>query len=194
MHRLPGSFTAVCVISLVLAILGSMVTCAGAFTTIFQDQIVNAGGGVNAPPQAVIDLQQDWLPVQILFLIWRGVTVILLLIGSIMGLNKALAARTWLLAAVTCGLIFELANIGPHVWLQLKTMDIMKAELLGKAGGPPEGFFTAAVGVGIAVSVGTVLVKVAFYIWGHFVLRNKQVVAAFSGTADDEDEPQDEWS
>ncbi|MEZ5939889.1 MAG: hypothetical protein R3C18_00770 [Planctomycetaceae bacterium] len=168
MNRRNGVLTALCIIGMVLAFMGTMSCLLGILGLVIQA----SGQHIGPPPQPeIIEFQQKWFPITTTILGARMIVVGLLLVGCVSALNEFPNARKRFLIAMWAGLLFELLVIYPTVSMQLQVTELMKEDLLNQQQGlppniSPDQFFEMIKGLSIAIGVAWALLKSGYFCWG----------------------------
>lgn len=198
----PSGLTAICVIGLCLAGLGATTLAGGIFGLLAQPAInqFNLNMQKDMPPefkQAQQDMQRDilavqqkWAPALAGIAVFNLVTVLLLAAGCILGLKLHPKAFRWLMIALVCGLVFELARLVPGIGMQQETQAVIgrymeRFMMAGPKGAPAEArqmmqtMMQVGAGIGLAITVGWAALLIGFYGWSIWYLQQPDVKKLF---------------
>jgi hypothetical protein len=207
----PAGLSAICIIGLVLAGLGTLTWCIGGFGLVTQAmgnaaQPALGGGDVpeemrEAQQRAMEELNQigkDWLVVNTAVWVWQTVSLVLLFVGCIAGLRMAKSSIGWLKCAMFNGMLFEITRLVVTILQQQETLPVverMMNEMNGPNGqGMPAGIMQVAGGIAIAMMVAKTIALLAYYVWGAwYVSRASLATELGAGSVEDELPSIDDW-
>ncbi len=200
----PGGLTAICVLAIVLGALGLMTGCFGLLSQAFNQQIQTGLAGIQAGDNKELGEIQNEMNAKVLTAsakyAWLNKLLAVvqfavagsLLAGGIMSLKLRPLGRKLLLSAFVAAIVFEGARLYPTMAVQREMAPIMAEYMprMMKAQAPPggqppgmheamSGIMSAAMIVGMVISVGMVAVKAVFYVIGIVYLRKPSVAQLF---------------
>lgn len=211
----PAGLTAVCIISLILGLFGSLALLAGCGGLIFQSTIMKMSQDfqksvvTSQAPQVQQQLQQQeammnqitqvqkkWIVPSAAAMLIAAVAVAGLIVGAIKGLYLKPNAHKWMIAGMTAGIVHALAAAYIGYATQRDTQGIvmqqMNQTMQNAPGGMPPGAqavtnsaMQASMAIGVAFVFGWAFAKCAYYATAIWYLLTPRIRRLFEGDGSD---------
>lgn len=198
----------ICIIAIVLGALGFFAIGIGIVGAVMSDAIqkmATMGMPANSPQaQQQIKLQKDinavtdkWAPVNYALFAVQFVVVGCLIVGGVKAFRLQPSGHRLLLMAFLIAIAFELMRLIPTISIQMATADIMEEfmadAMKASSGGRPlppgaakmtQTIMKGSVFIGIAFVVAWVLLKLGFYGYGTYYLRQPRTRGLYEPAAE----------
>jgi hypothetical protein len=198
---LPTGLKAVCIIAIVLGGLGTLFSCGGAASLVIGQSLQAA---FNMPVPQGVDpeemrvqqelqaqlaaIDREHLPFMIAAVILHLISGLVLLFGGIFTLKLSATGRSILLAGCVLAILYELVGGVVNMMVQIQKVPVAQKFMDqalqpgAPAGLPPAfgQFMLAFMFAMLAISLITVLIKLAFYVVSIVYLKKPHIAACFA--------------